>query len=319
MAAPHAPEPRPAGEPGRGQATAPPGPSLGPWGRLKRRVRRWVRRITGAKKAEQAAQRAARHAAQQAAERSTAEAERALRTALGLAPVTQRGPVWSRRGQPDPRGLVRRLEEALEVATQPSLPLAPAVREVEGMSGLRYRLLVNALVARMPGARYLEVGSWRGSTAAAALHGNAAHGLCIDNWSLFGGPKEEFLRTMEVVAGPPASWEHLEGDFRQVDYARLGAFDVYLFDGPHGQQDQYDGVTLAQPALAATHVLVVDDWNWPAVRLGTLQALRDLHVGLHACLEVRTTLDGTHGEPRGKDSDWHNGYFVAVVGKTAAA
>lgn len=276
-------------------------------------MRRWVRRITGAKRAEQEARRAARVAA----EHANAAAEQALRRALGLGPVRQLGPTWTQRGAPDPRGLTPLLEQALEAATSPSPPVAPAVRALEGMSGQRYRALIGALVARLPGARYLEVGSWRGSTACAALHGNRAYGLCIDNWSLFKGPKDEFLETMQAVAGAPATWEHLEADFRAVDYAHLGSFDIYLFDGPHGRQDQHDGVTLAQPALAETHVLVVDDWNWAEVRMGTLEALRDLSGVIHACLEVRTTLDGTHGEPRGQDSDWHNGYFVAVVGKRA--
>ncbi|MFM8979297.1 MAG: class I SAM-dependent methyltransferase [Planctomycetia bacterium] len=294
-----------------------PGPSpqaLGTWGRLKRRVRRWVRRVTGAKRREHEAL----VAAQKADERALAAPERALREEVGIDPVQHTGPTWTRRGPPDPRGLVPRLEQAVAQALSPSPPLAPEVRALEGMSGQRYRALVGALLAQLPGARYLEVGSWLGSTACAALHGNHAHGLCIDNWSLFAGPKDEFLRTMQALVQPPASWEHLEADFRAVDYTRLGCFDVYLFDGPHGRQDQHAGVLLAQPALAPTCVLVVDDWNWAQVRLGTLEALRDLGAELHACLEVRTSLDGTHGEPRGRDSDWHNGYFVAVVSKRAA-
>ena len=68
----------------------------------------------------------------------------------------------------------------------------------------------------------------------------------------------------------------LTADFRAVDFNGLGRFNVYLFDGPHERDDQYDGVKLAQPALDEEFVLIVDDWNWPAVRAGTLDAVRDL-------------------------------------------
>ena len=54
----------------------------------------------------------------------------------------------------------------------------------------------------------------------------------------------------------------IEGDFRSVDYASLGKFNVYLFDGPHAEEDQRDGIVCALPALAERFLLVVDDWNW---------------------------------------------------------
>jgi hypothetical protein len=72
--------------------------------------------------------------------------------------------------------------------------LPQAIRDIVGMSGQTYRSFINNLVESCPDARYLEIGSWQGSTAAAALYGNAAKCVCIDNWSQFGGPKEGVLR-----------------------------------------------------------------------------------------------------------------------------
>src|SRR5947207_1154180 len=67
------------------------------------------------------------------------------------------------------------------------------VREVEGMSGQVYRSFINNFVGEHPDARYLEIGSWGGSTATAAMYGNKMKCLCIDNWSQFGGPKDVFF------------------------------------------------------------------------------------------------------------------------------
>ena len=88
-----------------------------------------------------------------------------------------------------------------------------------------------------------------------------------------------------------------------------------MFDGPHKEDDQYDGLVLAQVALDNCYFLIVDDWNWIKVRLGTLRALRDLKCRLVYGIELRTTLDNSHPEVKSERSDWHNGYFVSVIQK----
>jgi hypothetical protein len=88
-----------------------------------------------------------------------------------------------------------------------------------------------------------------------------------------------------------------------------------MFDGPHNEQSQYDGIMLAQRALEKSHILIVDDWNWPPARDGTLQALVDTNCRVESWIEVRTSLDNTHAPVAFKHSDWHNGYFIAIVQK----
>jgi hypothetical protein len=182
------------------------------------------------------------------------------------------------------------------------------------MSGQKYRSFINAFVRSSGDARYLEVGSWAGSTATAALFQAKAKALCIDNWSLFGGPRSQFFSNIETVLTPNIDFEFLEKDFRSVDYTAIGKFNIYLFDGPHEYSDQYDGVMLAQPALDNRHLLIVDDWNWVQVRAGTLQALKETGCAVESSIEVHTPLD-SDGNPAlgGKKSDWHNGYFMGVI------
>ena len=201
------------------------------------------------------------------------------------------------------------------VQSETCSPLSDGVRQIEGMSGQKYRLLINQLVGSLPDARYLEIGSWAGSTAAAALCGNKVGALCIDNWSQFGGPREAFFANIKKVLTSDIRLDVIESDFRAVDYNKIGAFNIYLFDGPHAEKDQYDGVMIAQPALTNPFILIVDDWNWSEVRLGTFQALLDARCRVEASVEIRTTWDDTHPALAGRDSDWHNGYFIGVVNK----
>jgi hypothetical protein len=189
------------------------------------------------------------------------------------------------------------------------------VRAIEGMSGQKYRTFINSLVSTYPDARYLEIGSWQGSTAAAALYGNSAKALCIDNWSQFGGPRSAFLSNMErtQAESPSLEFRFIESDFRRVDYSSLGSFNIFFFDGPHKEHDQYDGIMLAQPALQKKFVLIIDDWNWREVRLGTFRAIHDADYSIKCSIEIRTTQDQSTASVTGKDSDWHNGYFIAIL------
>jgi hypothetical protein len=189
------------------------------------------------------------------------------------------------------------------------------VRAMDGMSGQKYRTFINNLAGSHLDARYLEIGSWQGSTAAAALYGNSVKALCIDNWSQFGGPKSAFFANIERVRSqsPAVDFRFIESDFRRMDYTSLGRFNIFLFDGPHEELDQYDGIMAARSALDESFVLIVDDWNWRQVRLGTFRAIRDARYSIASSIEIRTTLDNSHPPVAGKDSDWHNGYFIAVL------
>jgi hypothetical protein len=188
-----------------------------------------------------------------------------------------------------------------------------AIRDIEGMSGLKYRSFINRFVRCLPDARYLEIGSWAGSTAVAALYGNKAKALCIDNWSEYGGPKATFFANIESIRSNDLDFSFVEQDFRAVDYGSIGSFNVYLFDGPHSERDQYDGIMLPQQALADTFLLVVDDWNWFQVRVGTFKALKHVGSRIQCSIEIQTSLDNSHPQIWGSDSDWHNGYFIAVI------
>jgi hypothetical protein len=211
--------------------------------------------------------------------------------------------------------LAAAVRAAFEAAWQGGGTLDPAVLALVGMSGRKYRQFINSLIGALAEPRYLEVGVWAGSTLCSVISGNRVDVMAIDNWSQFGGPKEVFLQNVAAHRGPDTQVRFLEGDFRAVLYDEIGRYNVYLFDGPHEEQDQYDGIALAQPALDDTYVLIIDDWNYEAVRTGTRNAFRALNLSLDFAVEIRTTLDGSHPALAFQHSDWHNGYLIAVITK----
>lgn len=210
---------------------------------------------------------------------------------------------------------VEALVQALEGAWRGEGKLDADVLAIPGMSGRKYRQFINLLVSLLPTPRYLEIGSWAGSTLCSAIRGNRVTATAIDNWSEFGGPSGMFLQNLAAFRGAESRVSFLERDFREIDYASIGRFDVFLFDGPHSEKDQYDGVVMPQPALDDDYVLIVDDWNFQSVRVGTHRAMRDLGLQVAWATEIRTTLDDTHPEHAREGSDWHNGYLIAAITK----
>jgi hypothetical protein len=189
------------------------------------------------------------------------------------------------------------------------------IRYMEGMSGKKYRYFINNLVETTPDARYLEIGSHAGSTACSAVWGNKVKATCIDNWSEFGGPKDIFMQNIKAASSPDVDFTFIESDFRKVDYSSIGKYNIYMFDGPHFEQDQYDGIELVQDALDDQYVLIVDDYNWEIIRRGTEQALEHVGHKILAKIEVSTYIGDGHPVISHQYSDWHDGYLIALVSK----
>ena len=84
------------------------------------------------------------------------------------------------------------VEIAFENAEKGISKITEEIIEMEGMSGIKTRHFYNNLLNRAD-ARYLEIGTWKGSSVCSAMCGNQAKVVCIDNWSQFGGPKGEFI------------------------------------------------------------------------------------------------------------------------------
>jgi hypothetical protein len=184
---------------------------------------------------------------------------------------------------------------------------------ISGMSGRLYRMFINNLVRIVSKPRYLEIGSYTGSTACAAMDKNCLRIICIDNWSQFGGPKDAFVNNTDIVRTDTINFHFIESDFRKVAAPDIGRFNIYFFDGPHEEHDQYDGLALYDAALDDDFFFIVDDWNWPGVRSGTMNAIRDTGFDINFAIEIRTTQNNQHAEVHG--ADWHNGYFLSKLSR----
>lgn len=198
----------------------------------------------------------------------------------------------------------------------------PAALQVEGMTGLKYRHLLNNL-ASLSGANYLEVGSWKGSTAIAALYGNGStlrRAVIIDNFSEFQTDpiKETLFNNLNQFA-TGCNWSFYDHDCFSIDKDATfdTPIDIYFYDGHHSYESQKQAFTYFDDIFADVFIAIVDDYDWFGgvfgnVRKGTLDAFRELGYKILFMRELGNYPGDHH---LGDSTNWWNGVFVAVVQK----
>lgn len=210
------------------------------------------------------------------------------------------------------------IEEAFQRAEQGLSKITPEILQMDGLSGAMTRHFYNNLLNH-PNMRYLEIGTWKGSSVCSAMCGNTARVLCIDNWSEFGGPRDEFLHNFSRYKGENDA-AFLEVDCFQVDVAGLlrgypSPFNVYMYDGNHEEHSHYRALTHWLDALDEVFIYIVDDWNWKKVREGSQRAIADLQLEILYEHSIRLTSDDSHTERSLADQTWWNGIYVAILRK----
>lgn len=156
----------------------------------------------------------------------------------------------------DARGMRRRLRE---------------ICRIQKMSTFAVGAMINRGVSHMPDSEvFVNVGVWRGFTFLSGLIGNERKRCVgIDNFSEFGGPKEEFLERFNRYKGANHS-------FHAMDYVTYfakvhqGPIGYYLYDGHHGYDSQLQGLQVAEPFFSRNCIVMVDDTNWDEPRRATM-------------------------------------------------
>ncbi len=212
-----------------------------------------------------------------------------------------------------------KIYNSFEIALSKKIKLCSEIKSMDGLSGRKFRILLNYLIRTFEYPKYLEIGSWLGSTACSACYKNDLEITCIDNWSQNFSknldPKKIFKKNIHKYISRNSKFRIIEKDFRQFDYNSLEKVNIYFYDGSHKYDDHYDSVKLILPSLANKFIFIVDDWNWRQVREGTLDAIKEQKLKVLSSLEIKTTDDDSSSLVTGKNSDWHQGVAFFVIEK----
>ena len=189
---------------------------------------------------------------------------------------------------------------------------ANLLKRVNGMTTQNVLTLLNLAVRYLEkGEVYLEVGTYQGAMICGAMLDAPnlplnPKGIAIDNFSEFdhGNNQELFIKNANRE-GLERNIYLINHDFRH--YFKSNMFEypakigIYVYDGAHDYDSQYEGLKLAIPHLADDALIIVDDTNEKDCKLANQHFLMD-HPECQKVLDYPTIGNGHH--------TWWNGIQV---------
>ena len=177
------------------------------------------------------------------------------------------------------RLLIAHVEQSINQAMLGESKLTAKVMNLAGMSSPKVRHLLNNLCS-MPQTRYLEIGSWKGSTWISALFKNSetiAEAISIDNWSEFGGEAKFKSNCNRFLSDIP--YKTYSADCFTLDIHAIcqHPINIYFYDGYHSALAQEMAFSYYNDIFDDVFIAIVDDWNWQEVQEGTHAAFEKLN------------------------------------------
>jgi hypothetical protein len=146
------------------------------------------------------------------------------------------------------------------------------------------------------------------------MYGNKATVVCIDNWSEYGGPRDEFLANFTKYTGENTA-TCIDDDCFSVDVSTIPKCNMFMYDGFHSPVAHYNALTYFYDCFDDVFIYIADDWNWHDTRSGTLGSIRDLNLTVLYENEIRLTWDNSHTPLEQARNTWWNGMYVVVLQK----
>ncbi len=181
--------------------------------------------------------------------------------------------------------------------------------DVPGMSSENKLALLNAAASCLgDGESYVEVGSWKGLSIIAAILGNERGSYyAIESFRGFGVDVPAAVAEMEANLSRWNVRHRLtlvqDNAFRALASPGWlgGPIGVFFYDGSHDRLAQYLALGMAEPHLADTALVIVDDTSRPVVGRATSEYVR-AHPGYRLLFDLEARYES---DPR-----WWNGVRV---------
>jgi hypothetical protein len=201
---------------------------------------------------------------------------------------------------------INKLLRATTNACTSTSKLSKDVLDIEGMSSSKIRHFLNNIIDN--DSRYLEIGSWKGSTIISALYKNEfKYVYVIDNWSQYLGPKEECCNNIKKFITNENIIIINENSFT-VDFSNLQKINTFFYDGKHDEEAHCNILKIAYPCLDDIFIYIVDDWNWNNVKKDTLKGIMENNLKIKFSMELFSE--------KNKDIyGWWNGLSMFVLQK----
>jgi len=192
----------------------------------------------------------------------------------------------------------------------------PIEINIPGLTSTRVQSLINGLAKSS--SKYLEIGSYQGATAAAALSGNNLQAYFVDTWQE--APQavregwetpdtnslEEFKKNINPYKGNNKVFIS-NSDMFKVNLKPISDIDLFFYDGPHDFESTKNAVKYYSATFAQQSILIFDDANWTDVVKGAHKGILESGLKILYSKKILNSLES--------DTDWWNGLYIVVVSK----
>jgi len=189
----------------------------------------------------------------------------------------------------------------------------PVNIDIPGLTSTRVQSLINMLASQSK--KYLEIGSYLGSTGAAAVYKNNINAYFIDHWSenikpmngqnMPNNSKDEFISNIKKYTNNPITI--FDGDMLSIDTSQIKDIDLMFYDGPHDPISTSKAIQYYRQCLADTAIIIFDDANWDGVVEGAQDGIVKSKLNI---VYSKLMLNDIESE-----RNWWNGIYIVVVTK----
>ena len=184
---------------------------------------------------------------------------------------------------------------------------------IPGLTSIKVQALLNELAKNCNS--YLEVGSFLGATAAAALKNNKINAYFVDNWEQGLQPAEadillpennysDFLLNIKNYVGLNRVTV-LNQSLLSVNVKEIEPIDLFFYDGPHNANEVAQAVRHYAEAFNEECILVFDDANWSDTKIGVDKGIDGLGFSVLYSKQVLNSIESK--------TDWWNGLYILVI------
>ncbi len=162
--------------------------------------------------------------------------------------------------------------------------------KIPRMSTFAIGAIINLIVSNLSEREsFVNVGVWHGYTFLCGLINNSKKKcIGIDNFSEFGGPREEFIGRFNEMKSN--THEFYDMDYNEYfSKKHKGPIGFYIYDGNHSKENQFMGLKAAEPFFAKNCIILVDDTNWPDPMEGTSEFIQKSKHNYEIIAEERTS------------------------------
>jgi hypothetical protein len=193
---------------------------------------------------------------------------------------------------------------------------SPIEINIPGLTSSRVQSLINGLAKNS--SKYLEIGSYQGATASAALMGNRLDAYFVDMWqeapqAVREGWETPTTNTLQEFKNNIAPYKGnnkvfiSNSDMFKVNVSKISDVDLFFYDGPHDFESTKNAVKYYSPAFAHQSILIFDDANWTEVVQGAHKGIIESGLKILYSKKILNSLES--------EKDWWNGIYIVIIEK----